>query len=211
MNYILLITIAILCILYGIIKILLLSIDIFLSYYPQYNVFKDLPLIGHLYDNVDETIAGRFIVYILLIFSVNTFLNGLSMLNVINMNLFNVYIQIYLNFILGIITIIFYLFVIYTKIPIEKNINNIDNYKAYGLAAGFALLISIPILIFVLEYDGFLLNGLISVNGILLILLTIILLLIVILIMYSSGKFTRINNMIELTLIPLTSMSGGLA
>ena len=136
---------AFLYIFYGIIKICGVLMIIFL---PEDKI-STIPIINNYISfTKDKTLAGHFYDYIMIIFCLYTICYGFSVLQYFPTNVDNIFenkIFIYLlYFILGSVSIIFYSLVLYTNLPISKNLKDSTQlYNLYMLCGGSFLLIPI--------------------------------------------------------------------
>lgn len=145
------ILIACLYIFYGIVKI---GVGISVIYLPQSQLEK-IPIINklskHAYDN---TLAGNFYEYILLIFGVYTIIYGLNILEYIPEPYSEIMDQKETEYrvfiILGLALTIFYTLVLYTNLPISKDMKYTSNYKILGLFGGLSFL-AMPVIWEMLE------------------------------------------------------------
>ena len=147
------IIIAIIYIFYGISKLIIglsvmtLPLEI-INKTPVINLFAKA--------SEDKTFAGRMYEYILILFGIYTIIHGLAMLHVFPIK-FHDFIELketqYTIFIsIGLVLTIFYLLVLYTNVPINKNLEkNRDHYKLLGLGGGISFLI-MPVIWEFIEY-----------------------------------------------------------
>lgn len=138
--------VAFLYILYGITKVI---IGLSVMTIPL-NIINRIPILNWFVKTIsDKTIAGRFYEYILLLFGFYTIIHALALFEVFpnNINvLLDQKIILYSVFgIFGIILTIFYSLVLYTNIPIDKDVKHYDDYKLFGLGGGLSFII-LPIL-----------------------------------------------------------------
>jgi hypothetical protein len=132
--------IAIMYIFYGIIKLILVA-PIFLTELqdlPGFNLLKD--------EYEDTTTAGRFYEYVLICFAIYTLIYGIG--------LFHIYPQKFTDFleyrhtenilflIMGTLLVIFYSLVLYTNLPIKKDMKHKKNYKLLGFWGGILFLLT---------------------------------------------------------------------
>jgi len=131
---------------YGIFK---LSIGISISVLPEY-VINEIPILKYFSDTfIDKTLAGKFYDYILILYGFYTILAGLALLNIFspNINYFfeNKHFIYILYSTLGISVLIFYSLVLYTNVPISKNlVEHKGNYEIICYVGGFSFL-ALPI------------------------------------------------------------------
>ncbi len=132
-------------ILYGVIKIVGVLLIIFLSE----NEISKIPFLNNYISFAkDKTLAGHFYDYIMMVFCFYTICYGFSILQYFPTNVDNIFenkVFIYLLYlILGLVSIIFYSLVLYTNIPISKDLKNYKHlYKLYMLFGGSFILIPI--------------------------------------------------------------------
>jgi hypothetical protein len=137
---------ALCCILYGILKI---SLGISLSILPEYIIDK-IPILKYFNDkNFDKTLAGRFYNYILVVYGFYTILAGFALLKMFSPNI-NYFFEnkefIYtLYSVLGITILIFYLLVLYTNVPISKNLDEYKNNYEIICYVGTLSFLALPI------------------------------------------------------------------
>jgi drug/metabolite transporter (DMT)-like permease len=135
---------------YGILKLFIgfttiLTSDEFKNYIRTYNPSLKI-LIPY-----DETLAAKMLEITFIIFGIYSLLHGLDKFHVITKNI-QTFIDsrktVYLLYgIIGIFLTLFYTLVVYTNIPIEKNIKELDRYKVVGIISGLSFLIMLPILL----------------------------------------------------------------
>ena len=144
---------AICYILFGIYKIIIGLSILFLSNYKLDNI----PIIKYFSDTItDKTLAGQFYNYILLLFGIYTILCGLALLNVFSQNINNIFENkqvIYIIYsIFGLTILLFYLLVLYTNLPINKDLtNNETQYTMFCYGGGLSFLI-VPIFMNFMKY-----------------------------------------------------------
>ena len=131
---------------YGILKI---SLGISLSILPEY-VINKFSILKYFNDkNFDKTLAGKFYNYILILYGFYTILAGLALLRLFSPNI-NYFFEnkefIYIIYsVLGISILIFYSLVLYTNVPISKNmVEYKHNYEIICYVGGFSFL-ALPI------------------------------------------------------------------
>ena len=131
---------------YGIFK---LSIGISISVLPEY-VINEIPILKYFSDTfIDKTLAGKFYDYILILYGFYTILAGLALLNIFSSNI-NYFFEnkhfIYILYsTLGISVLVFYSLVLYTNVPISKNmVEHKGNYEIICYVGGFSFL-ALPI------------------------------------------------------------------
>lgn len=132
-------------ILYGVLKIVGALLLIFLS---EEQVSKIPILNNYISFAKDKTLAGHFYEYIMIIFCLYTICYGFSIIQYFPTNVDNLFENkafIYIMyFILGSISIIFYSLVLYTNLPISKNLKDFKSlYNLYMLFGASFLLIPV--------------------------------------------------------------------
>ena len=146
------ITMALIYILYGVIKIV---IGIAMIYLPPEKVAKIPILKNFTKESADKTVAGRMYEYILMAFGVVTILHGLIIFGLLPMWFEEIFVtklvQYSLLYGFGLIMTIFYILVLYTDIPISKDKDGKSHYFTLGLIGGILFLISPPLWEFI-EY-----------------------------------------------------------
>lgn len=136
---------AFLYIIYGILKTIGI---LFLLFLPEDKV-STIPILKHYISFAkDKTLAGHFYDYIMMVFYFYTICYGFSILQYFPTNVDNIFenkMFIYLlYFILGFVSLIFYTLVLYTNLPISKDLkNSTDLYKLYMLFGSSFILIPI--------------------------------------------------------------------
>jgi hypothetical protein len=136
---------AFLYIIYGIFK----TIGILLLLFLPEDQISNIPILkNYISFAKDKTLAGHFYDYIMIIFCLYTICYGFSILQYFPTNVDNIFenkIFIYLlYFILGLVSLIFYTLVLYTNLPISKDLkNSTDLYKLYMLFGSSFILIPI--------------------------------------------------------------------
>lgn len=145
--------------LYGIIKV---SVGISLLLIPSDKI-KKLPVLKLFAAELeDTTLAGRLYEYVLIIFGIYTIIFGLALFNLYPYEyrnfLENKYTEYSVFIIIGLILTIFYSLVLYTKLPISKNMKYEDHYKLLGLIGGLSFLV-MPLIWEILEYINPVLNN----------------------------------------------------
>lgn len=147
------IVIAILFILYGLSRVILV---LALLYLP-FEKIQNIPILKNLIKNeLDTTLAGKFYQYILFLFSLYAMIYGFTLLNALPSSINNFFTKKNTAFIINTVLysaqVIFYALVLYTDVPIEKNLK--DNrmiYLTIGLIYGvFSLFL--PLIFIGLEY-----------------------------------------------------------
>lgn len=138
---------------YGILKILLVT-SLFII--PQ-DIEHQLATIDviNIFVTGDDTLAGKMYEYVLLVFAIFSIVHGLALLGVFNENFHNIIeseeFQFPFYIILGLWLLVFYFFVLYTKLPISKDPNKMYNYKLYGYMGGLSFLL-VPVTWKIIEY-----------------------------------------------------------
>ena len=129
-------------ILYGLLKVL---IGVALFTVPKDVLFKKIPFIKNLVSpEEDDTISGRLYEYVLLVFGLFTFFNGMSLVRLLPRALitfFEYKSTEYTVFItLGLLLTTFYSLALFTKTNIPKREDQTMYYKFYGLGGGIFFL-----------------------------------------------------------------------
>ena len=133
---------------YGIVKIIL---GMMLINVP-YEYLLQIPIINLLLPNIDDnTLAGSFFEYMLVLFSIYTIFVGLALLDVFP-NKFRLFLENkkteYAVFIIiGALLLIFYSLVLYTNLPISKKTDDesMYNYGFYGYFGSFSFIIMVAV------------------------------------------------------------------
>ena len=140
--------------LYGISKIL---IALSLMAFPL-SILSKIPLVNYfIIATKDDSFAGHYYEYILMIFGIYTIIMGLSLLHIlpyfIRLRIENKIFEYSVFILLGLALIIFYLLVIYTDLPISKSKNEDDifHYKILGIGGGISFLL-IPLVLELINY-----------------------------------------------------------
>ena len=122
---------------YGIIKLILCYIELT----PQ--KYHDISWLNKIFTDEKNTLADVFIYYILIVFAIFSLIKGAHWVGWIN---FHVGLMFYviLNLIFGIILVIFYSLVLYTKVPIPQDKDNKIEYQGVGLCTGLTFIATIP-------------------------------------------------------------------
>lgn len=135
-------TIAILYIVYGFLK---LVVGLGVMFLPLHVLEKTPFLKQFVKQRKDRTAAGMIYEYIFLLFGLYTILHGATMLGWVPhwmVLLFGSKLAHYLFFIcIGLFMVIFYSLVVYTNLPIPKTKENIHEYKLFGIIGGLSFLI----------------------------------------------------------------------
>jgi ACR3 family arsenite efflux pump ArsB len=104
---------------------------------------------------MDDTLAGHMYEYILLVFAVFSIIHGLALLGVFRESFHDVIerksFQYPFYIALGLWMMIFYIIVLYTNIPIEKDMKYERNYKIYCYLGGLSFLL-VPFIWEIIEY-----------------------------------------------------------
>ena len=134
-------TIGVILCIYGVIKIMVGTLDYILSS-NQMDKLHDIPLIKN-FVTKDHTISGKMIHYVLVVYGFITLTHGLSILfEKINIDFSKM--ELYLiNLFLGVIIFVFYYLILYTNISVKKDMNYISNYVD-NLIIGFSFIIFVP-------------------------------------------------------------------
>jgi|APGre2960657423_1045063.scaffolds.fasta_scaffold18846_1 hypothetical protein len=145
--------IGIVFLIYGFAKIAMVTSLIFIP--PE--IKKRLALIEgfDFFVSLDDTLAGHMYEYILLVFAVFSIIHGLALLGVFRESFHDVIerksFQYPFYIALGLWMMIFYISVIYTNIPIEKDMQYVRNYKIYCYLGGLSFLL-VPFIWEAIEY-----------------------------------------------------------
>jgi hypothetical protein len=140
MNYNL---VGVIFLLYGIIKILMVTSLFFIP--PE--IKKRMATIEGLdmFVSGDETVSGKMYEYVLLTFAIFSVIHGLALLGVFPEGVHNLIerkaFQYPFYIALGLWLMIFYAIVLYTNLPIEKDMKNARNYKIYCYFGGLSFLL----------------------------------------------------------------------
>jgi hypothetical protein len=110
--------------------------------------------------SADYTFASKMVSLSLLFFGIYTLIHGLDILGVFNANTHEILetyflgkIPLFIQFsIYSVVITVFYVLVVYTDFPIQKDPNNMFFYIVGGLCLGLSFIISLPIM--VLYYLG---------------------------------------------------------
>lgn len=138
---------AIFYIIYGMLKI---AIGLLILLLPTEIIVK-IPIFNYFADVIsDKTLAGHFYDYILCFFGAYTIIYGLSLLNMFSQNVTdfidNKTLIYTIYYIFGIIILIFYSLVLFTDVPISKDLKKHKlHYQIYGFVGGISFML-IPIL-----------------------------------------------------------------
>jgi hypothetical protein len=119
---------------------------------PKDVLFEKFPYIKNFTSpEEDTTISGRLYEYVLLVFGLFTFFNGMSLLRLLPEFLISFFEYSWTEYtvftILGLVSVIFYSLVLFTNVNIPKREDQQAYYKMYGLGGG-ALFLMTP---FILE------------------------------------------------------------
>jgi hypothetical protein len=99
----------------------------------------------------DNTFSGKFVYYCFIIYGIYSFIHGLSFMNLVSENIDSIlsnhmYNYIF-NFIIGIVLTVYYYFVAYTNIKLDKDDKYHDQYIVHGIITGLLFLIFVPIMV----------------------------------------------------------------
>jgi hypothetical protein len=144
-----LIFIGILELLFGIFKVAI----IFCLFFVPEKYTKDIPVLNKILVNAnDNTLAGHLYEYVLLIVGIYSILSALTIFGVIPEWFIDQQLVEFVLFTgLGAIMVVFYSLILYTNLPISKNVNNYHYYFLLGLLGGITL-IAIPIILQFIYY-----------------------------------------------------------
>ena len=139
-----LIFIGILELLFGLFKVAI----IFCLFFVPEKYTKDIPVLNRILVNgSDNTLAGHLYEYVLLIIGIYSILSALTIFGVIPEWFIDQQLIEFVVFTgLGALMVVFYSLVLYTNLPISKNVNNYHYYFLLGLLGGITL-IAIPIIL----------------------------------------------------------------
>jgi hypothetical protein len=139
----------VLLIIYGIIKI---SFGLVATVAPPklQEQIKKHELFKHLITD-DNTFSGKFVYYCFIVYGIYTFIHGLSFMNLVSENIDSIltndmYNYIF-NFIIGAILTVYYYFVAYTNVILDKDDKFHDQYIVHGIISGLLFLIFVPIMV----------------------------------------------------------------
>jgi hypothetical protein len=189
----------IILIVYGVVKFVLCSIELF---FPMLNVKNDF--LSH-FVSKDRTFAGKFIYIVLFLFAIFSILKGLSWVGAIRNLNFSFYFYIFMNLFFGIMLVVFYYLVAYTNAPIDKIVEEKQTYVGLGLCGGLTFLLTIPL---IMIYYGFFKEKKIKLNlnpitlG-LIIMATAAISYIDLKLFIDSGEFYSIKSTIDMIMISL--------
>lgn len=112
----------------------------------------------------DNTLAGVFVFYVIILFAMFTLVKGAAWAGFIDIHL-GLAFYIMMNGIFGTALLLFYILVIFTDVPIPKREDKTKEYEAYGICTGLAFIASIPLTMFYkmkrkMSLEGFSLLGL---------------------------------------------------
>lgn len=128
-------------IIYGFIKSIFSIFEIFLP--EKYR--KSIPFI-----TTDRTVAGLFMIGVLLAFGIYSIFHGLSILKIMPTNLNNIFDNFITTYIIyglfGIILIIFYIYILFTNINISKDMRHKSTYEIGGLSSGITFITTILVI-----------------------------------------------------------------
>lgn len=144
-----LIFIGILELLFGLLKV---SVVLCLIFVPE-KYTKDIPVLNKILVNGnDKTLAGHLYEYVLLIIGIYSIISALTIFGVIPEWFIDQQLIEFVVFTgLGALMVVFYSLVLYTNLPISKNVNNYHYYFLLGLLGGITL-IAIPIILQFIYY-----------------------------------------------------------
>lgn len=145
-------------ILYGFLK---LGLIVSLMFIPPTIQKKLAEIEGFdLFISGDETLSGKMYEYVLFVFAIFSIVHGMALLGIFSENFHHLieskHFQYTFYIVLGLWLMIFYGLVVYTKIPIEKEEENMHNYKIYGYLGGLSFLLVPPIWIIIEHLNPFL-------------------------------------------------------
>lgn len=99
----------------------------------------------------DNTFSGKFVYYCFIIYGIYSFIHGLSFMNLVSESIESVlsnhmYNYVF-NFIIGMVLTVYYYFVAYTNIKLDKDEKFHDQYIVHGIITGLLFLIFVPIMV----------------------------------------------------------------
>lgn len=151
-------TLGVVFLLYGVLKLLLIVSIMTIPPYIQEKLHKIEWF--SLFVSKDKTVAGKMYEYVLLVFAVFSIIHGLALLGVFSEGFREAIesknFQYPFYIILGLWLLVFYILVIYTDLPIQKEPLNTYNYKIYGYLGGLSFLLVPPIWIMIEYFNPFL-------------------------------------------------------
>jgi hypothetical protein len=143
------IPLAIILILYGVIKIVIGTFAVFSKGKVRQTVRNTKVLQYAVSD--DETLAGKAFDIALMVFGMYTILHGLHLLHAIPGHIGEFILSrnvvLTLHMVIGFCLLVFYSLVIYTDVNIAKQKSHINRYKIEGIVSGLMFLIVVPILL----------------------------------------------------------------
>lgn len=145
--------IAIAFIIYGLLKVSIGIISLFLSKEVKQKC-ANIPIVND-FINDDESFAGLSIHAVLFIFGVFTLFHGLTLFNVFNESMTNfmesTWTHCILNGLIGVYLIVVFSLVLFTNVKISKDEKYVKSYELVGLGGGILFAAAVPaILLFVL-------------------------------------------------------------
>ena len=113
---------------------------------PKDVLFKKVPFIKNLVSpEEDDTISGQLYEYVLLVFGIFTFFNGMSLVRLLPRAFIKFFEYKWTEYtvftVLGLLLTIFYSLVLFTKTKIPKRDDQTVYYKFYGLGGGIFFLL----------------------------------------------------------------------
>lgn len=144
-----LIFIGILELLFGLLKV---TVVLCLFFVPE-KYTKNVPILNKILVNGDDkTLAGHLYEYVLLIIGIYSIMSALTIFGLIPEWFIDQQLIEFVVFTgLGALMVIFYSLVLYTNLPISKNVNNYHYYFLLGILGGI-MLIAIPIILQFIYY-----------------------------------------------------------
>lgn len=153
----------------------------------------------------DYTISGKVFDFVLMLFGIYTLLHGLNLLNLLPKKLENILLNttvlIIINAVFGLFLTGYFYLVLFTNVPISKNMNYADKYIIPGFISGLAYLISL-ILIFIFRYY----QNKTTWNSVLMTLYIITIIILIEIFIYILVTVKKINNVHDLIMIPLNTI-----
>lgn len=146
--------IAILLIFYGFLKVAVLLLNVLLTN-KQKEKYTEGNMLSYLITK-DETVSGLVFEIVIAIFGVFTIVHGIDVLYGVPKYLHNIFLSsrsLYIvHGILGMVLVVFYSLVVFTKLPIPKTPEFRTQYVIKGICTGLAFLLTIPIIYMYRKY-----------------------------------------------------------
>jgi hypothetical protein len=208
-NYI----IGIILFIYAVFKLFIGLTAVFGSEIFKNYLFKLFPAI-HTLIPLDETIAAKAIEITFIIFGIYTMCHSFDKFELLSKKIkhtLEMRKTIYLLYgCIGLFLTFFYYLVIYTKVHIQKDINEINRYKVIGLIGGLSFLIMLPIMLLthrIMDYGySYIFTDIISIIIIILIILILYLIYKVYMQTQVVKHKTKFNDLFSLYMIPFNTL-----